>query len=266
MSRGHPPPPPTKFGPGKIQAKPATAAFSRLVPPPPVAPFGAASAQRQASAGGLRARAPAHAVATERAARLVPPPVPTPFGAARGQPRLPARNTTALPFVLQRAAVAAVTADPSEFRFLHQTISPEFSQGAAPGSKGDNLDKVVDDIKKGKTNPLHFPALPIFTIDDPDGTYGTETYSLSNRRLYVFRNSGTNSVNVRAATLQEVVGSLWKMSSTSGGMYIPKTTKFGDKEAAVGGLLAKFRSFCEKYSELPTFAVMAVNNYNFRFQ
>jgi hypothetical protein len=153
--------------------------------------------------------------------------------------------------------------DPTNFLFLHQTVSEEFSQGAHPGDPGQRLEAVAAQIREGVVDPLTFPPLSIFTITDPDGLLGTETYSLNNRRLYVFKKAGVQAVNIRRATLQEVLGSLWKMTNESGGYYYPNLTHFGDKDAVPGGLLGKFRTFCEKFQNLPTFAQMVINNFGF---
>lgn len=165
--------------------------------------------------------------------------------------------------IVQRA-VNPDQADPTDFRFIHHTISPTFSQGATLGSPGEHLDKVASDIKGKKTNPMDFPPLPIFTIDDPDGEYGTETFSLSNRRLYVFKSANVTNIRVRAATFQEVLGSLWKMTNESGGYHYPKLTQFGKKDVEAGGLLGKFKRWCESLNGVSDLEQRAVTRFNFR--
>lgn len=165
------------------------------------------------------------------------------------------------PGTIQRMQQPQQTGDPSDFMFIHHTVSPYFSSGPTKGSPGEHLDKVVKDIESGNTNPMDFPPLPIFTIDDPNGIYGTQTFSLSNRRLYVFKKSGTTNIKVRAATIQEVLDSLWKMTNESGGYLYPKLTQFGNKNVQPTGLLGEFRIFCQQNQNNP---VHITNTYNFR--
>lgn len=235
-------PPPRPAAPGTLPAAPTVQAARPgqqrnagvFLPPPPVT-----WSSRPAASGTVQAK-----TGSAPAFRHAPPPPPSP----------------------RMRAIQRTTGNPQDYRFVHHTISPEFTQGATPGSKGENLNKVANDIARGNVNPMAFPPLPIFTIDDPAGIYGTETYSLSNRRLYVFKSAGVTSVNVRQATVQEILDSLWKMTSESGGYYHPNLTQFGDKNRQPGGLLGKFRAFCEKYRYMPTFQQMLINNYNLRFQ
>lgn len=158
-----------------------------------------------------------------------------------------------------------VTGNPKDFNFVHNTISLEFFQGKLPKSKGENLDKAVSDIAKKKVDVNGFPPLPIFTIDDPNGIYGTMTFSLSNRRLYVFTKSRAASVKIRQATFQETINSLWKMTSVSRGYDYPNLTKFGDKEAQPGVLLGDFRTFCEQNAAVHNLEQIMNQNFNLRF-
>lgn len=163
-----------------------------------------------------------------------------------------------------RSTLQRMTADPTDFRFLHHTVSPYFTSGATKGSPGEHLDKVVDDIKKHKTAPLAFPPLPIFTITDPAGIYEPETYSLSNRRLYVFKKSGTQVVNVRRATIQEAIDALWKMTNESGGYTFPSLTNFGNKTTSPTGLLGEFKEYCRQNQAAPGYPANVAEHFNFR--
>jgi len=62
---------------------------------------------------------------------------------------------------------------PSEIRFMHDTIRPQFRNG-----KGVN--QVIEDIYKGVTKIEDIPRIEVTKRNN-------KYYSLSNRRLYVFR-------------------------------------------------------------------------------
>jgi len=62
---------------------------------------------------------------------------------------------------------------PSEIRFMHDTIHPKFRNG-----KGVN--QVIEDIYKGVTKIEDIPRIEVTKRN-------IKYYSLSNRRLYVFR-------------------------------------------------------------------------------
>lgn len=256
-----PGPPPVHFphAAKAAQAKPAASTPqpvrpSRMPAPPPVYnPPRKEAVQPKIAAPAARPSSPSpHSVEALR--RAAAPAVPV------------TRRQAGLGIGLQRIVQRALVnqADPSGFLFIHHTISPTFSQGATLGSPGEHLDKVANDIREGTTDPMDFPALPIFTIDDPDGELGTETFSLSNRRLYVFKSANVTNVRIRAATFQEVLDSLWKMTNESGGFYYPKLTQFGKKDVEPGGLLGKFKRWCLALSGVSNLEQRAVNLFNFR--
>jgi hypothetical protein len=84
-------------------------------------------------------------------------------------------------------------------------------------------------------------------------------------RLYVFKKARAASVKIRQASFQEIVNSLWKMTSVSGGYDYPNLTKFGDKEAQPGGLLGDFRTFCEQNAAAHNLEQLATRQFNLRF-
>ncbi len=150
--------------------------------------------------------------------------------------------------------------NPKDILWVHQTISPSFSQGAPhPKRKGENLpgekvEKVASDIQKGKVSVDDFPPLKVFTITDQEEEV-TNTFSLSNRRLTAFRIAAGNQVlNIKTipATMEEIYESLWKMTSVTGGSSQPtmtlqanlKGTK--DSQPAAWTPLGKFKSYIER--------------------
>lgn len=151
-----------------------------------------------------------------------------------------------------------VRRNPKDILWVHQTISPSFSQGAPnPKKKGENLPgekvlKVAKDIEKGTISVEDFPPLKVFTITDADeGT--TTTYSLSNRRLTAFRAANrTLQIKTMSATMEDIYKSLWKMTSVTGGTNQPTMTLqanlLGTKESqpAEWTPLGKFKSYIER--------------------
>lgn len=151
-----------------------------------------------------------------------------------------------------------VRRNPKDILWVHQTISPSFSQGAPnPKKKGENLPgekvlKVASDIEKGKVSVDDFPPLKVFTITDADEGIST-TYSLSNRRLTAFRAANTNlQIKTMPATMEDIYKSLWKMTSVTGGVNQPTMTLqanlLGTKESqpAEWTPLGKFKSYIER--------------------
>ncbi len=142
--------------------------------------------------------------------------------------------------------------NPKELLWLHQTISPCFSQGApdpdpkaAPGAKlpGEHVKKVADDLKKNPDLAQDFPPLKVFTLTDPD-TGLDYTYSLSNRRLTAFRMGNVPLVKTQQATDEEIFTALWKMTSVDGGNTQPQMTlvnKQHDTKPAETTTLGKFK-------------------------
>lgn len=159
--------------------------------------------------------------------------------------------------------IEVVRRNPKDILWVHQTISPSFSQGAPnPKKKGENLpgekvEKVASDIAKGKVSVEDFPPLKVFTITDQEEEV-TNTFSLSNRRLTAFRIAAASvanrPLNIKTipATMAEIYESLWKMTSVTGGESQPtmtlqanlKGTK--DSQPAEWTPLGKFKSYIEQ--------------------
>ena len=57
-------------------------------------------------------------------------------------------------------------ADPSSFRFIHETITPYLTKKGQNESRTSLL-KLVKQVEDKKLDPLSFPAIKIFTIEDP---------------------------------------------------------------------------------------------------
>lgn len=155
-------------------------------------------------------------------------------------------------------------ADPKDFLWLHQTISPDFTSGAPnPNKPGENLPgepiaKVASDLKKNPKMAMDFPPLQIFTLTDPDSEIES-TYSLSNRRLTAFKEGNVSEVKVQSAPYLTIFESLWKMTSVNGGYDQPKKTKvarqndsFPSEETTLGQFRRDMESLMfvsEKYCE-----------------
>lgn len=152
--------------------------------------------------------------------------------------------------------------NPREILWLHHTISPTFSQGAPdptpdePNRKkpGRNVLAVANDLKKGtdpdgkKISYQDFPALEVFTLEDPDSRE-QYTYSLSNRRLTAMRASGISEVKTQPAPFSKIYASLWKMTSLDGGFSQPQSTqleKGKELRPAKHSTLGKFRDDMEE--------------------
>lgn len=146
--------------------------------------------------------------------------------------------------------------NPQEINWVHQTISPKFTQGGPDPKRrgqflpGENVLTVADNLRRGKISYNDFPALQVFTITDPDENVPV-TFSLSNRRLTAFRASNVDSVKTTSASFNKVHQSLWKMTSVNGGFDQPKMTQCAnitgakDCRPADWTTLGKFRNYME---------------------
>jgi hypothetical protein len=89
-----------------------------------------------------------------------------------------------------------------EIGFTQSSISPKFTNG-------QHLDAVIDKLERGTLDAEDFPPLQIFTITDPwDGA--VKIYSLSNRRLYVFKKARVIDFPHATASFDDVVGSTYE--------------------------------------------------------
>ncbi len=133
--------------------------------------------------------------------------------------------------------------DPTPILWLHQTVSPKFSQGAKPGQPGEKIERVAAQLEKKPEMALDFPPLQVFTLTDPDD-HETHIYSLSNRRLLAFKTAGIKQAKVQPTKFRDVMTSLWKMTSKDGGYSFPKATmmdKQNDCEPDTYTTLGKFK-------------------------
>ena len=125
--------------------------------------------------------------------------------------------------------------DPSQILFLQESVSSSFSQGAPnpkkPGENlpGEKIKAVSAKLEKKPTDALKFPALKVFTVDDPD-TQDTLTFSLDTRRLLAFKLGKVHEVRTKPAPIREIRGSHWKMTAQDGGYNPPQITDLGAKK------------------------------------
>ncbi|MFF3755870.1 RHS repeat domain-containing protein [Streptomyces sp. NPDC002185] len=94
---------------------------------------------------------------------------------------------------------------PKAVRFTQDSISRNFSDGRS-------VREAIDDLREGRTNPNSFPPIRVFQQNG-------KTYTLDNRRLYVFQEAGI-PVNFQRATAQEVSSQGWKMTTQNDGVSI----------------------------------------------
>jgi hypothetical protein len=83
--------------------------------------------------------------------------------------------------------------DASTIRFTQDSIKSAFRNG-------NSLSDTIAELKAGNLTADDFPAIRVFERDG-------NTYSLDNRRLYVFQEAGT-SINTIPATEEEIASSL----------------------------------------------------------
>ncbi|MCS5711929.1 hypothetical protein [Candidatus Berkiella aquae] len=132
--------------------------------------------------------------------------------------------------------------NPHEIRFIHQTISPTLSKPKPGESKCHHLDAIAHDVATHRQSMLDFPPIEIFSIRDPQSNEKAY-YSLNNRKLYIAKKSRSQEINTVKATFEQILHSLWKMTSQSDGLNFPTPTQLGEKECNPTGLLLQFRDF-----------------------
>lgn len=170
-------------------------------------------------------------------ARPVAPPVfaPVPRVAATsgaavqprkaGHPVFPPVPHIAVPrsAVLQRAVNQQVNV--SDLRFTQASVSPTFS--SIPKGTPDrlaNLDSAADHVTKSGKHPAWLQGLHVFKITHAD--YGTNVYTLDNRRAYVLQKAELTSFTPTWASIQEVYENLFKFTTTDDSKSIKlKATK-----------------------------------------
>jgi GNAT superfamily N-acetyltransferase len=111
--------------------------------------------------------------------------------------------------VLQRAAVATV--DVKDLRFTQASVSPTFS--SVPDKKKDpaNLDASAAKVKKSGVHPNWLQNLSVFKLTHDD--YGSNVYTLDNRRAYVLQQSALQNFIPQWANLETVYNNLFKFST-----------------------------------------------------
>lgn len=139
--------------------------------------------------------------------------------------------------------------NPQKIRFIHQTISPSLSKPKPGETKRPHLDAIAKDVKEGKQSMLEFPPIEIFSIQAPQTDEKTY-YSLNNRKLYIAKKSGSTEIKTVRASFQQILDSIWKMTSQSDGLHFPSPTQSGNKECNPTGLLRQFRDFMKMRAAL----------------
>ncbi len=134
---------------------------------------------------------------------------------------------------------------PQDIRFIHQTISTTLSKPKPGEIKTPNLDALANEVKEGRQSMLDFPAIEIFSIHDQENDEEV-SYSLNNRKLYIAKKSGSQVINTINASFDEILDSVWKMTSMSDGLAYPTPTHNSNKACQPVGLLLQFRSFLEE--------------------
>lgn len=110
------------------------------------------------------------------------------------------------PALPQQAQAVVNAVDPGTIRFTQDSISGAFSKGGA------SLANTIEGLKSGAIDPAKIPAIRVFQQEG-------QTFTLDNRRLYVFQQAGV-AVRTVAATAQEVAKEAWKMTTQNGGTSI----------------------------------------------
>ncbi|MGD9592857.1 MAG: hypothetical protein AB7V32_10085, partial [Candidatus Berkiella sp.] len=131
-----------------------------------------------------------------------------------------------------------LTQDPANFNFVQSTVSTKFSQGAPNPKKPtetlppQHLKAVASQLEKHPEDAKKFPALHVFTVDDPD-TQETLTFSLDTRRLLTFKMGKVHQARVERATVRDLRTSTWKMTHENGGYTPPTMTDMNARKDAM---------------------------------
>jgi len=117
--------------------------------------------------------------------------------------------------VLQRARAAPVpvaTVNVSDLRFTQASVSPSFtSVPTGTAARLANLDSAAAEVKKSGSHPAWLQGLNVFKITHAE--YGTNIYTLDNRRAYVLQKAALLSFTPTWATIQEVYNNLFKFTA-----------------------------------------------------
>ncbi|MDI1443066.1 hypothetical protein [Polyangium sp. 6x1] len=124
--------------------------------------------------------------------------------------------------------------------FTQSSISPRFTDGT-------HLDAVIANLRAGRVNPDAFPPLQIFTITDP-WDKSVHTYSLSNRRLYVFRKANVDDFPHAAASLADVVACTWQFTNVTEDFPVVDVNPRKDVDIYSDTLLIRFRRDVESWA------------------
>jgi RHS repeat-associated protein len=103
------------------------------------------------------------------------------------------------------AATAAAAVDPSTVRFSQNSVANRFSDGRS-------LRETIDGLKSGAVNPETIPPIRVFS-------YEGKTFTLDNRRLFVFQEAGI-PIRTVPATAREIVDEAYKFTTTNEGTSI----------------------------------------------
>jgi hypothetical protein len=88
-----------------------------------------------------------------------------------------------------RRAQGIVTIDPTDVRFLHESISWRFRNYS---STGETIYKLAADLAEGEVNASDIPRIRVVEYACPHGD--TELWGLDHRRLWAFKAAGVTSV------------------------------------------------------------------------
>jgi RHS repeat-associated protein len=95
--------------------------------------------------------------------------------------------------------------DSSTIRFSQDNIKGSFKRGGS-------LSETIEGLKSGKIDPNTFPAIRTLEREG-------QTFTLDNRRLYVFQEAGL-PIRTTPATPEEIASEKWKFTTKNGGKSI----------------------------------------------
>ncbi|MEO6982464.1 MAG: hypothetical protein ABI072_05055 [Edaphobacter sp.] len=104
-----------------------------------------------------------------------------------------------------------ITVNVSDVRFTQSSVSPTFS-AIPPGTPKnlENLDSSAATVSKMAKVPAWLNTILVFKLTSDD--YGSNTYTLDNRRFYVVQKSGHTQFQANLATFQQVYENLFKFT------------------------------------------------------
>jgi len=123
--------------------------------------------------------------------------------------------------VVQRAVA---TVNVSDLRFTQASVSPTFS--SVPTGNPDNLDASASAVKKSTKHPAWLQLINVFKLRHDD--WGSNVYTLDNRRAYVLQKSGLTSFTPTWANLETVYNNLFKFSAADDSKSIKLLTTKAD--------------------------------------